>query len=282
MSNPGDPHLRSGVSSPDLHEGFRDPRSVAADELVRFLRESDRLPGIRAIQGAMCRRFDLRPGARLLDAGCGIGLEAARLAAEHPTVFVTGLDRNAELLRIARRELEPPPSNLNWLEGDLVALELPDACFDVVRTERVLMYLPDPELDRAIDELVRLLRPRGRLVLFELDYGGTILPAGGHGDAVVRHVNELLDDSLPQPRAGRRIPGLLSDRGLLDVEAHPFSFAVNEPVWRRIVHDTLLARTREGDPLDPSARSWLDGQSEAATCGAFLGAFSGILTSARI
>ena len=69
------------MTSPDLHEGFRDPRSVAADELVRFLRETDRLPGIRAIQGAMRRRFDLRPGARLLDAGCGIGLEAARLAA---------------------------------------------------------------------------------------------------------------------------------------------------------------------------------------------------------
>jgi len=143
------------------------------------------------------------------------------------------------------------------------------------------MYVPDPELDRAIDELVRLLRPGGRLVLFELDYGGTILPAGGHGDAIVRHVNELLDDSLPQPRAGRRIPGLLSDRGLLDVEAHPFSFAVHEPVWRRI-HDTLLASTREGDGLDPSARSWLDDQSEAATRGAFLAAFSGILTTARI
>ena len=268
------------MTSPDLHEGFRDPRSVAADELVRFLRETDRLPGIRAIQRAMRRRFDLRPGARLLDAGCGIGLEAARLAAEHPTAIVTGLDRNAELLRIARRE--PEPQNLNWLEGDLVALDLPDACFDVVRTERVLMYLPDPELDRAVDELVRLLRPRGRLVLFELDYGGTILPAGRHGDPVVRRVNELLDDSLPQPRAGRRIPGLLSDRGLLDVDAHPFSFAVNEPVWRRIVHDTLMARTRESDRHDPSVRAWLDDQSEAAARGAFLGAFSGILTTARI
>ena len=280
MSNPGDPHPRSGASSPDLHEGFRDPRSVAADELVRFLRVSDRLPGIRAIQDAMRRRFDLRPGARLLDAGCGIGLEAARLAAEHPAVVVTGVDQNAELLRIARRE--PQPSNLNWLEGDLVALDLPDACFDVVRTERVLMYLPDPELDRALDELVRLLRPRGRLVLFELDYGATFLPTGRHQDAVVRRVNDLLDDSLPQPRAGRRMPGLLSDRGLLDVDAQPFSFAVNEPVWRRIVHDTLTARTREGDRLDPSVRSWLDEQSEAAARGEFLGAFSGILTTARV
>ena len=268
-----------GPSSPDLHEGFRDPRRVAADELVRFLHEADRLPGVKAIQRAMRRRFELRDGTRLLDAGCGIGLEAARLAGEHPAVSVTGLDRNAELLQVARRE--PQPENLSWREADLVDLDLPDASFDIVRTERVLMYLPDPELDRAVDELVRVLRPGGRLVLFELDYGGTILPAGSHGDAVVRRVDELLDDSLPQPRAGRRLPGLLSDRGLVGVDAQPFSFAVSEPVWRRIVHDTVRAKAREGEPLDASVRSWLDEQTEAAGRGAFLAAFAGILTSAE-
>jgi SAM-dependent methyltransferase len=274
MTNHGHPRA-------DLHEGFRDPGRVAADELIRFLHEADRLPGIRAIQRAMRRRIDLRPGARLLDAGCGIGLEAARLANEHPKVLVTGLDRNAELLRIARREPNPHPANLSWLEADLVALDLPDSCFDIVRTERVLMYLPDPELDSAIDELVRLLRPGGQLVLFELDYGATILSAGSHPDAVLRRVNELLDDSLPQPRAGRRIPGLLTDRGLADVDAQPFSFAVNGSVWRRIVHDTLTARAHEDGALDAPARSWLDEQSEAAAGGVFLGAFTGILTTAR-
>jgi ubiquinone/menaquinone biosynthesis C-methylase UbiE len=281
MSNPSDAQPRPATSSPDLHEGFRDPRRVAADELVWFLCEADRLPGIRAIQKAMRRCFDLRPGTHLLDAGCGIGLEAARLASEHPAVSVTGLDRNAELLRVARRDRDPQPANLSWLEADLVELDLPDACFDIVRTERVLMYLPDPELDRVVDELVRLLRPGGRLVLFELDYGAAILPAGSHGDAVVRRVNELLDDSVPQPRAGRRIPAMLSDRGLIDTDAQPFSFAVNEPIWLRIVHDTLTASARGGETLDPSVRSWLDEQSEAAARGAFLGAFTGILTTAR-
>src|SRR3954468_25082387 len=242
------------MTSSDLHEGFRDPSRVAAEELTRFLHEADRLPGVTAIQHAMRRSFDLRPGMRLLDAGCGIGLEAARLAKEHPAVSVTGLDRNAELLAIARSRPGPQPENLTWMEGDLAELDLPDASFDAVRAEKVLMYLSDPELDRAIDELVRVLRPGGRLALFELDYGATILPAGTQGDGVVRRVNDLLDDSVPQPRAGRRIPALLSDRGLVGVDAQPFSFAVSEPIWRRIVHDTVGAR----DGLDPSVRSWLD------------------------
>lgn len=189
----------------DLHAGFRDPRRVPAAELVRFLETVDRLPGIRAIQRALRAALDLRRDTRVLDAGCGIGLETARLDAR-----VTGLDRNPELLDVARSR----SSGVDWVEGDIAALELPGGAFDAVRTERVLMYLPD--LERGLDELLRVLRPGGRLALFELDYGATILPPGG---PVVDRVLETLHASLPQPLAGRRIPGLLRARGLRDVTA---------------------------------------------------------------
>jgi ubiquinone/menaquinone biosynthesis C-methylase UbiE len=256
----------------DLHAGFRDPTRVPADELVRFLEHADRLPGIRAVQRALRRAIDPQQGMRLLDAGCGIGLETRRLAAEHPATSVTGLDRNAELLGVARRR----PANVTWIEADLVALRLPDASFDAIRTERVLMYLPDGDFERALDDLVRLLAPGGRLALFELDYGGTILAPGAADDAVLWRVVEALHASLPQPLAGRRIPGLLAERGLCDTVASPFSFAVDEPVWRRIVVDTLTA-----DPaLDPAVAGWLREQSEAAARGEFVAAFTGVLTAA--
>jgi ubiquinone/menaquinone biosynthesis C-methylase UbiE len=160
----------------DLHEGFRDPQEAEAAELTRFLEEVDRLPGVRGIQRAIRQAIDLAPGARMLDAGCGIGLEAVRLAEAHPAASVTGLDRNGELLEIARRRRSLP--NLDWLHADLTALDLPKRSFDVIRTERVLMYLPDPAFEQALDALVRLLRPGGTLALFELDYGATILAPG--------------------------------------------------------------------------------------------------------
>src|SRR5262245_17862165 len=114
----------------DLHEGFRDPERAPADDLARFLEEADRLPGIRAVRGALRGAIDPRPGMRLLDAGCGTGLETERLAVKHPEMFVTGLDRNADMLRIARRRVDPPRSNLSWHEADLTALDLPEASFD--------------------------------------------------------------------------------------------------------------------------------------------------------
>jgi ubiquinone/menaquinone biosynthesis C-methylase UbiE len=256
----------------DLHAGFRDPSRIPADDLVRFLEHADRLPGIRAVQRALRQAIDPQPGMRLLDAGCGIGLETGRLAAEYPATSVTGLDRNAELLDVARRR----PANVTWIEADLSELELPEASFDAIRTERVLMYLPDGDFERVLDDLVALLAPGGRLALFELDYGATILAPGAADEAVLRRVVEGLHASLPQPLAGRRIPGLLTDRGLRDVVASPFSLAVDETVWRRIVFDTLTA-----DPsLDPAVAGWLREQNETAARGEFVAAFTGVLTAA--
>src|SRR3954466_13945998 len=257
----------------DLHEGFRDPRRVPVSELERFLERADRLPGFRAIRRASREARGVEPGMRVLDAGCGIGLETARLAAANPETLVTGLDRNADLLEMARRRAEP--SNLRWVEADLAALELPAASFDAIRTERVLMYLPDDGFARVLRALVRLLRPGGRLALFELDYGATMLAPGHADDAVLETAGEAPYPPLPQPLAGRRIPGLLTESGLHDVTATPFSFALDEPVWRRIVKDTVTAAA----PPDPAVSAWLGEQEAAAERGEFVAAFSGVLTT---
>jgi SAM-dependent methyltransferase len=166
--------------------------------------------------------------------------------------------------------------NLRWLESDLTALELPDLSFDAIRSERVLMYLPDGDFERVLDELVRLLRPGGRLGRFELDYyGATILTPGAADDALLRRADDALFASLPQPLAGRRIPGLLAARGLGEIAAEPFSFAVSEPVWRRIVGDTLMA----GASPDPAISIWLRERTAAAAKGQFVAAFTGVLTT---
>jgi ubiquinone/menaquinone biosynthesis C-methylase UbiE len=259
----------------DLHEGFQDPRRVPVSELERFLERADRLPGFRAIRRALRDALDLRPGMRVLDAGCGIGLETARLAAAHPDTLVTGLDRNGELLEIARRRAEPP--NLRWVEADLAALELPAGSFDAIRSERVLMYLAGDDLSRTLGDLAKLLRPGGRLALFELDYGATMLAPGSADAELLDTVEDALYASLPQPLAGRRIPGMLAGHGLEDVAATPFSFAVDEPVWRRIVNDTVTAAA----PPDPAVYAWLGEQAAAASRGEFVAAFSGVLTTAR-
>ena len=55
-------------------------RTADPDVYVRCLRYLGALPGMRAIKDASLERFGLAPGARVLDVGCGLGVEAAALA----------------------------------------------------------------------------------------------------------------------------------------------------------------------------------------------------------
>ena len=248
----------------DLHQGFREPAHAPAHALAHFLEEVDRLPGIRAIRAAMREAVALKPGTRLLDVGCGSGIETARLAEAQPRALVTGLDRNVELLRDA-------PRGPRWLEGDLhdPALARRLVRRRAHRARPDVRPRPAPRAGRAA---CGCSSPGGRLVLFELDYGATILAPSRLGDRVVARAGGLLDGSLPQPRAGRQLPRLLAERGARDVVARPFTFAVNEPVWRRIVYATLA-------PLaDPQLLAYLDDAPRAP----LLAAFTGILTVASV
>ncbi len=114
-------------------------------------------------------RFELRPGHRLLDMGCGGGRHA--FAAMRRGATVVALDYDAAELKdvravvggmVAAGELpaDPPGGQVN---GDALVLPFPDATFDRVIASEVLEHLWADE--RAISELVRVLRPGGRLAV---------------------------------------------------------------------------------------------------------------------
>jgi SAM-dependent methyltransferase len=113
-----------------------------------------RLGMIRAAAG---ERID----GRVLEAGCGLGAYLVRLA-EHATLAV-GLD--IELARIAQahaRQVRGAP--LTVLGGVGEHLPFPENCFDLVLSHEVLEHVQNDR--EAVEEIVRALRPGGRLVLF--------------------------------------------------------------------------------------------------------------------
>jgi hypothetical protein len=75
-------------------------------------------------------------------------------------------------------------------------------------------------------------------------------------------------------RDPHRVPAGDLER-FLEQAGTPFSFALNEAVWRRIVYDTLAA----GAPLEPAITTWLGELAAAAARGEFVTAITGILTA---
>jgi arsenite methyltransferase len=111
----------------------------------------------RVLAGARLRR-----GLSVLDVGAGTGLlalEARRRVGESGRVIAvdTSTDALAECAR--------PGIGLGLIAGDAVALPLPDECVDAVVMRSVLIYVADKA--RAASEFRRVLRPGGRVSLFE-------------------------------------------------------------------------------------------------------------------
>jgi demethylmenaquinone methyltransferase / 2-methoxy-6-polyprenyl-1,4-benzoquinol methylase len=103
----------------------------------------------------------VRHGDRVLDACCGTG-DLALADKDAGADPVTGLDFSPRMLERARaksREIE-------WVQGDLLALQFEDASFDAATVGFGVRNLED--LERGLGELRRALRPGGRLAILEI------------------------------------------------------------------------------------------------------------------
>lgn len=114
-------------------------------------------------------RLDLRAGHRVLDMGCGGGRHAFEMMRRGATVVA--LDRDFEELEDVRAtsgamheagEL-PDGEPGGPVQGDALHLPFPDGSFDRIVTSEVLEHIPDDEA--AMAELVRVLRPGGRIAV---------------------------------------------------------------------------------------------------------------------
>ncbi|MFP4634230.1 MAG: class I SAM-dependent methyltransferase [Nitriliruptoraceae bacterium] len=142
-------------------------------------------------------------GRDLLDAGCGTGRFTAAFEAAGATV--TGVDADPAMLSLARRR-----TGAQLLHADAGALPLPDDSFDLAVAVTLLEFAERAE--QVIDELVRVTRPGGRIVV------ATLNPRSPWGLAHHRKLRQP-----PWSQACLRTPGelreLLTERGRLQVTA---------------------------------------------------------------
>jgi ubiquinone/menaquinone biosynthesis C-methylase UbiE len=120
------------------------------------------------------------PGREVLDAGCGVGY-GTRMLAEHGPARLVGVDISAEALA------HGPADSAELVEGDVRELPFPSDSFDVVVCFEVIEHVE--QQDRVLDELRRVLRPGGTLLISSPNRA-VYAPGNPH------HVHEYLPDEL--------------------------------------------------------------------------------------
>lgn len=101
------------------------------------------------------------PGDRVIDVGCGPGNYSGDLAAASGSGLVVGIDASEAMVAAAARR--SGRANLTFLRGDACALPFDDGTFDVASCVGVIHLIEEPM--RALEEMVRVLAPGGRLAV---------------------------------------------------------------------------------------------------------------------
>jgi arsenite methyltransferase len=111
---------------------------------------------------------ELRPGERVVDVGCGAGIDSLIAAKQvGPDGRVIGVDMTPYMLEKARRSaVETGLENVEFEEGYAEALPVEDGWADVVISNGVLNLMPDKAA--ALEEMSRVLKPGGRLQIGDI------------------------------------------------------------------------------------------------------------------
>lgn len=193
-SESGDPELQRLHTQ--LAAYYRDPRVRGAYQEVLDGHDPSAPEGV--VQAELLGHLAALRPARILEVGCGSGRLFEQLGVRGWAGSYTGIDLPLDLLSETRRKhLEG-----GWVSAEVYALPFAEHAFEVVFCLYVLEHLVFPR--RGLDEMLRVVRPGGRLVLAFPDFSVSgILPSQWLGLSTLGSAREKL-------RAGRVVDALVS------------------------------------------------------------------------
>ncbi|MFL6134979.1 MAG: GNAT family N-acetyltransferase [Nocardioidaceae bacterium] len=193
----------------------------------------------------------LRPGMRLLDVGCGPGTITMDLAERlGPEGHVTALEVTDEALGLARAEADRRGTeNVDFVTGNVQALDLADDAYDVVHAHQVLQHVADPVM--ALREMRRVCRADGVVAARDSDYPAFAWhPAVPELDRWLEVYLSVARSNHAEPAAGRQLLSWARSAGFthVDAGASTWCFATEADrtwwggLWADRVVESALAR----------------------------------------
>jgi ubiquinone/menaquinone biosynthesis C-methylase UbiE len=190
-------------------------RQMADESMVRTL--AAQAQAIWPQEAPLLRRYALPAEPRILDAGCGTGEGASRLAELFPRAHVLGVDIVDHHLEMARSRYAGLAPRLAFEHQSVFGLDAADESFDLTVCRHVIHSIP--HADKVLAELARVTRAGGYLHVIAEDYGmlhfqrGSPDPRDFWHEAPARFGDATGTDLF----IGRDIFGILAGMGLAEI-----------------------------------------------------------------
>ena len=264
---------------PDLYAEIAEIPEEAQEMLAQALTVRAEEDQMKAMRRRYFGWLDVPEGGRGLEIGCGTGHVSADLLAQTALAEVVGLDPSPVLVGHARR-LFDEVEGLSFVDGDARAMDLPDAGFDLVVFHTVLCHVPEPE--RALAEAFRVLKPGGRLAVFDGDYA-TISVSIRTDDPLQVCASHLEQNLIHDPWLCRRLPTLLAEAGFVPErrDAHPYLSEGNAAYFQSIVTRGADFMLRDGLIGEATAAGLKADAAARVKDGSFFGFISFLSVLAR-
>lgn len=246
---------------------------------LHFLDEANKLPGAIAWKPAVLSGLHLEPGMKVLDVGCGMGADAFDVAAlVGSSGVVTGVDFSESLISEAIDRAAGRNLSVNFEVGDVQALRFPEASFDAVRTERLLMHVPDAK--KALSEMSRVLRRGGRMAVHDFDWESQFCDSP-YKDTT-RKIALLFCDGMKNGWIGRCLPRLFREVGMTDVSISFRTITITYDFLQLLLGGHVARAVTSGVLSGQEAELWWTHLAQADAEGTFLYGFTAfIVTGAK-
>ncbi len=213
---------------------------------------------VAAQRDALLEMVAPRPGERVLDLGSGPGfmtLEAGRMVRAGGAVF--GVDKSAPMLALAEKRCASQPQ-VSFREADALSLPFEDGGFDAAIVSQVYEYVTD--MEAALAELCRVLRPGGRALIMDTDWGSLVWNAQDAERA--KRIFAAWDAHLADPHLPRRLSPLLQGAGFEIMESRVLPLLNTEYPAENYSHDMVSVIVpfviRKGGVPKEEAKAWAE------------------------
>lgn len=228
-------------------------RQLSDDEEAEMLEQILTTATAEKFRNFVCEEVPLHPDDEVLSVGCGPGFETAVLAQQvDGEGSVTGIDVNEEVLAAARDRCGKL-TQVSFQHGDVTDLPVVDESYDLAIAKQVLQFVDD--IDSALDELFRVLKPGGRIAIVEGARESQVMHSSD--PERMRRANEVYRAARGDRNFGTRLISLLPDAG----------FAVEDVVPRAGVRREINDQVERGIEVQrgflESSDSFADSEIEA-------------------